>query len=201
MSADPKTAHGIAGALQLERGSGRVVPARFVASPNCDARPPGASIEVLVIHAISLPPRCYGGDFIEAFFTNRLDSHPHPHPYFAELRDLKVSAHFLIKRDGELLQFVPTHLRAWHAGVSCFGGREKVNDFSLGVELEGCDEDLFEAAQYQVLANLARLLMKCYPAIRPAHLVGHHQIAAGRKTDPGPGFDWEHLHQRISAGG
>lgn len=181
----------------LARATGRVTPAAFVESPNCDPRPPGARIEVLVIHAISLPPGQYGGGHIERLFTNRLDAGAHP--AFAEIRRLKVSAHFLIKRDGALLQFVPTHLRAWHAGASSFRGRRRVNDFSLGVELEGCDHDRFEAAQYERLSALARFLMDCYPAIRPGHLVGHSDIAAGRKTDPGPCFDWRRLRAAVAA--
>lgn len=183
--------------FQLDRASGRVAQARFVPSPNCDRRPAGAGIDVLVLHAISLPPRRYGGDFIEQFFTNRLDALAHP--YFAELRGLEVSAHFLIKRGGELLQFVPTHKRAWHAGKSSFRGRDNVNDFSLGIELEGCDEEPFESAQYNVLSNLAEFLMDCYPAIQPQHIVGHNEIAPGRKTDPGPRFDWKRLRTSIAA--
>ncbi len=188
-------------AFQLARASGRVSPARFVRSPNCDERPAGASIDVLVIHAISLPPGCYGGDYIERFFTNRLDEvadAPGAPDCFADIRDLRVSSHFLIRRDGELLQFVPTHLRAWHAGVSDFRGRPRVNDFSLGVELEGCDDAPFEAAQYDALSGLARLLMDCYPAIAPDHIVGHSDIAPGRKTDPGPRFDWRRLRAGLA---
>ena len=183
--------------FKLERASGRVTPARFVPSPNCDPRPDSTAIEVLVIHAISLPPRCYGGDFIEQFFTNRLEVAAHP--YFAKLREMKVSAHFLIRRSGELLQFVPLQMRAWHAGVSDFRGRQQVNDFSLGIELEGCDEEPFEPAQYDTLSNLALFLMECYPAIKPDHIIGHSEISPGRKTDPGPCFDWARLRRGISA--
>ena len=182
--------------FQFDRASGRVTPARFVASPNCDRRPNETEIDVLVLHAISLPPRCYDGDFIEQFFTNRLDCKAHP--YFAQLRDVKVSAHFLIKRNGQLLQFVATHQRAWHAGQSNFRGREAVNDFSLGIELEGNDEESFESAQYDVLTNLIRLLTDGYPAIRPDHIVGHNDIAPSRKTDPGPCFDWKRLRTGIA---
>lgn len=183
--------------FQLDRASGLLTPARFVPSPNCDRRPKGVEIDVLVLHAISLPPGCYDGDFIEQFFTNRLNFNAHP--YFAELRSLKVSAHFLIRRSGALLQFVPTHRRAWHAGESNFRGREQVNDFSLGIELEGCDEEPFAAAQYEALADLVRLLMDGYPAIRPDHIVGHSDIAPGRKTDPGRCFDWNRLRKRIAS--
>ncbi len=186
--------------FELNSTTGRVTPARFVASPNCDSRPGDptpetAQIDVLVIHAISLPPRCYGGEYIEQFFTNRLVVEAHP--YFAEIRDARVSSHFLIARDGRLVQFVPTHKRAWHAGESNFRGREKVNDFSLGIELEGCDEEPFETAQYTVLATLTGLLMRHYPAITPAHITGHNQIAPHRKTDPGPHFDWARLRKGI----
>jgi len=177
--------------------TGRVSPARFVPSPNCDARPPRTQIDALVVHAISLPPGRYGGDFIEQFFTNRLDCAAHS--YFSEITELTVSAHFLIRRDGELLQFVPTHARAWHAGASVLCGRERVNDFSLGVELEGSDDDRFEDAQYEMLASLARFLMARFPALTPERVVGHSDIAPGRKTDPGAHFDWPRLRREISA--
>ncbi len=175
----------------LAGGDGRVSPARFVASPNCDARPDAAVIEVLVIHAISLPPGCYGGRFIEDLFTNKLDTGAHP--YFAKLVGVRVSAHFLVKRDGELLQFVPLHRRAWHAGESHFRGRAGVNDFSVGIELEGCDADSFTDAQYERLAGLIRFLRMCCPAVAADNVTGHSDIAPDRKTDPGPGFDWARL--------
>ncbi len=183
--------------LRLDRRTGRVRPAIFIPSPNCDARPPDTPIEVLVIHAISLPSGRYGGDHIERLFTNRLREDAHPS--FAEmgLDKLKVSAHFLIKRGGELLQFVPTHLRAWHAGESDFRGRQQVNDFSLGIELEGCDQEAFEPPQYDTLSQLAPLLMQHYPAIKPHHIVGHSDISPTRKTDPGPCFDWQRLRRAI----
>ncbi len=183
--------------LRLNRATGKVAPARFIASPNYNERPDSARIEVLVIHAISLPPRCYGGDFIEQFFTNRLDCDAHPS--FAGLRGCEVSAHFLIQRGGGLLQFVPTHMRAWHAGESDFRGRKNVNDFSLGIELEGCDEEPFEGLQYETLSTLVRLLMACYPAIQTDHIVGHSAIAPGRKTDPGPHFDWRRFRKHLGA--
>ena len=162
--------------------------ARQMASPNQDPRPDAAEVSLVVIHNISLPPRQYGGDGVMALFANRLD--PQAHPYYAEIHQLKVSAHFFIRRDGELIQFVPCSQRAWHAGVSSWNGRERCNDFSVGIELEGSDQDRFEAAQYQVLNALLQALKQRYP-IR--HVVGHSDIAPGRKTDPGPCFDWYQL--------
>lgn len=159
--------------------------AQRILSPNCDARPPGTDITLLVIHNISLPPGQFGGAHINALFTNVLDCDAHP--YFDRLRTLKVSAHFLIRRDGALLQFVPTTARAWHAGVSSFDGRERCNDFSIGIELEGCDELPFEPAQYLSLAQLTQALCARHPINAVA---GHEHIAPGRKTDPGPCFDW-----------
>lgn len=160
--------------------------ARRVDSPNQDARPEAASPSLLVIHAISLPPGEFGGPGVEALFTNRLD--PTAHPYFAEIAHLRVSAHFFIRRDGELVQFVPCGRRAWHAGASNWRGRERCNDFSLGVELEGADEQAFTEAQYATLNRLIGDLRSAYPGL--VDITGHSDIAPGRKTDPGPGFDW-----------
>ena len=163
--------------------------ARIVPSPNCDARSSGMPVDMVVIHNIHLPPGApFGGGDIERLFTNTLD--PAAHPSYAELAGLRVSAHFLIRRDGELLQFVPCLQRAWHAGVSAWQGRERCNDFSIGIELEGSDFVPFEAAQYLKLNTLLAALAHRYP-IR--HLLGHSQIAPGRKTDPGPFFDWSHV--------
>lgn len=162
--------------------------ARRIDSPNHDARPNGTSISMLVVHAISLPPAQFGSDDIEHLFTNTLD--PNAHPYFAQISPQRVSAHFLIRRDGELIQFVACAQRAWHAGVSSWEGRERCNDFSIGIELEGCDELPFEEAQYQRLVELITCLRQCYPI---ATVVGHSDIAPGRKTDPGPCFDWSRL--------
>jgi len=172
--------------------SGRVHAARQVPSPNFDARPRATPVDLLVVHNISLPPRVYGGGAIVDLFLNRLD--PDAHPFFGPLRGLRVSAHFLVRRDGELVQFVACGRRAWHAGVSSFMGRERCNDFSIGVELEGCDEDSFEAVQYDVLAGLVRTLRTRYPL---QHLAGHSDIAPGRKTDPGPRFDWARLRAAL----
>ncbi|MET0961706.1 MAG: 1,6-anhydro-N-acetylmuramyl-L-alanine amidase AmpD [Noviherbaspirillum sp.] len=159
--------------------------ARRLPSPNFDTRPPGVAAELLVIHNISLPPDQFGGPHIAGLFTNTLDHAAHP--YFEHLRPLRVSAHFLIRRDGELMQFVSANARAWHAGLSNFQGRERCNDFSIGVELEGSDFVPFEAAQYQRLAALTLALQRRY---RLSWVAGHEHIAPGRKTDPGPCFDW-----------
>jgi AmpD protein len=175
---------------------GRLHSARWLPSPNCDARPPAAALDLIVIHAISLPPGQFGGGAIEALFTNTLDCDAHP--YYAQLRDLRVSAHFLIARDGQLTQFVDCAQRAWHAGVSSFCGRERCNDFSIGIELEGCDTQVFQAVQYRVLAGLLCELRGRYHSLRAAPLVAHSDIAPGRKTDPGPAFDWERLRRCLT---
>src|SRR5262245_47038491 len=161
---------------------------RIVESPNCDDRPPGTEITLVILHSISLPPGEYGGDSIERLFTNRLD--PDAHPYFREIEGLKVSAHFLIRRDGEGVQFVPVERRAWHAGASSWRGRGRCNDFSIGIELEGTEEAPFAAAQYAALAALLRQLRGRWP-IRD--LAAHSDVAPGRKTDPGVHFDWARL--------
>ena len=163
-------------------------PDRVVRSPNHDARPRGAKITLLVIHSISLPPGRFGGDAIERLFTNRLD--PSAHPYFRRLAGLKVSSHFLIRRNGELAQFVPVKRRAWHAGLSCWRGRSRCNDFSIGVELEGTDDGPFTRAQY---ARLARLIRRLKTTLPLREIAAHSDVAPGRKTDPGPGFDWPRL--------
>lgn len=162
--------------------------ARHVASPNHDERPAGTIIDLVVLHAISLPPDEFGGPYVEALFTNRLD--PRAHPYFADLESLRVSAHFFIDRGGALTQFVPLGARAWHAGVSRWQGRERCNDFSVGIELEGCDTRPFEDAQYATLARLLAELFARLPALGRERVVGHSDVAPGRKTDPGPCFDW-----------
>ncbi len=163
--------------------------ARRVPSPNFDERPENESIRLIVIHAISLPPREFGGPEIIQLFTNCLD--PEAHPYFREIRDLRVSAHFLVRRDGELIQFVPCSGRAWHAGISSWIGRESCNNFSLGIELEGCDELPFEDVQYLALNRLLANLRRRFSI---EAVVGHSDIAPGRKTDPGPRFDWHRVH-------
>jgi AmpD protein len=166
--------------------------ARMVGSPNCDERPVGEAVRLLVIHAISLPPGEFGGDAVERLFTNRLDADAHP--YYRDIHSLRVSSHFFIRRDGSVLQFVPTSRRAWHAGVSSWRGRERCNDFSLGIELEGCDDRPFAPIQYVRLARLIRILRRAFVI---DDIVGHSDIAPGRKTDPGPCFDWQRLRQLL----
>lgn len=161
---------------------------RVVASPNFDDRPDGARVDLIVIHAISLPPGEFGGDAIERLFTNTLDALGHP--YFRGIACLRVSAHFLIRRDGRLVQFVACDRRAWHAGQSHWRGRGACNDFSIGVELEGCDTQPFEPVQYERLDGLIGALRRRYPI---SGLAGHCEVAPGRKTDPGPHFDWSRL--------
>ncbi|CAN5386383.1 1,6-anhydro-N-acetylmuramyl-L-alanine amidase AmpD [soil metagenome] len=174
---------------------GRCASARQVASPNSDARPDDRPPELLVVHGISLPPGEFGGDSIERLFTNRLD--PAAHPYFETIAALRVSAHFVIRRDGELIQFVPCSARAWHAGVSSWRGRATCNDYSIGVELEGVDDVPYDERQYAALAELARQICLHYPI---EAIVGHEHIAPGRKTDPGPAFDWLRFERESALG-
>ena len=162
--------------------------AKFCLSTNCSERS-SDEISLLVIHNISLPPGEYGGGHIEKFFTNQLDSKKHP--YFAEISDLKVSSHILIARDGSVTQFVPFNLKAWHAGVSSFKGREDCNEFSIGIELEGTDDDEYEKEQYEALIGISKELLLIYPEIKLDNIVGHSDIAPQRKTDPGKAFNWE----------
>lgn len=168
---------------------------RRVVSPNCDARPENTGVSLIVIHGISLPPRCYGEGYIDQLFTNTLD--PHGHAYFREICSLRVSAHLLIDRRGELTQYVPFSMRAWHAGVSSFDGCPACNDYSIGIELEGCDDDPYESAQYQTLAAVVKGLRLAWPAITRDRIVGHSDIAPGRKTDPGPAFDREYFYKLL----
>ncbi len=161
---------------------------RYLASPNCDARPADAQIELIVIHNISLPPGEFGGPAVIDFFLNRLDAAAHAS--YAGIAYLRVSAHFLIRRDGEIIQFVPCTQRAWHAGVSQWRGRERCNDFSVGIELEGADEIPFEDAQYARLVTLIAAIKARYPIV---DMTGHSDVAPGRKTDPGVAFDWDRV--------
>jgi len=172
---------------------GLVPLARHIESPNCDERPADTRISLAVIHCISLPPGEFGGPGIIDLFTNRLD--PDAHPYYASIAHLRVSAHFVIRRTGELLQFIPCTKRAWHAGASMWQGRERCNDFSLGIELEGADTTPYSAIQYRMLARLLKALYRRYPF---RHVVGHSDIAPGRKTDPGPAFDWARLERLMA---
>jgi AmpD protein len=180
----PRFAPGDPRRLAVDAG-GRVKVAAQIPSPNCDDRPNDTPISMIVVHGISLPPGEFGGDAIERLFTNRLD--PAGHPYFASVAPLRVSAHFLIRRDGALVQFVPCRRRAWHAGESIWRGRARCNDFSIGIEVEGEDSRAYAPAQYATLARLIRALRRRYPI---ADIVRHSDIAPGRKTDPGPAFDW-----------
>ncbi len=175
--------------------TGRINQAHWTPSPNHEARKHPDFINTLVIHAISLPPNCFGSNFVEDFFCNQLDSSQHP--YFKSIAHLNVSSHFYIKRDGELLQFVATADRAWHAGSSEFKGLDAVNDFSIGIELEGCDQQPFENEQYLALTTLSLCLMDAYPAISKQRIVGHSEISPGRKIDPGPCFDWERYRKNL----
>ena len=173
--------------------------ARFVPSPHHDPRPEGEEISLLVIHNISLPPGEFGGPHIDELFLGRLD--PEAHPYFREIAGLRVSSHFLVRRDGELVQYVPCELRAWHAGQSQWKGRERCNDFSIGIELEGTDSIAYEPAQYRALANAIRALCDTYPSLSTQRIAGHSDIAPGRKTDPGDVFDWVRLRALLKVVG
>lgn len=174
-------------------------PARYVASPNFDERPVGASVDLILVHGISLPPDEYGGPFIDQLFTNALPASGHP--YFEKIAGLKVSSHVLIRRDGQLVQYVPFHHRAWHAGASNYCGRERCNDFSIGIELEGSDEVAYEPVQYRQLAELIAALCRAYPTLSSSKVVGHSDVAPGRKTDPGAAFDWPRLRAMLRAKG
>jgi AmpD protein len=183
--------------LRVHVATGLLEGVRQVLSPHHDARPDGTPPDLLVIHNISLPPAEFGGPWIEKLFNGHLP--PHGHPYFATIHAARVSAHLLVRRDGEIVQFVPFHRRAWHAGTSQYEGRSACNDFSIGIELEGTDEILFEDAQYDAARQVIRALLEAYPSLSPTHVVGHSDIAPGRKTDPGPGFDWPRLHAALAA--
>ncbi len=164
---------------------------RHCTSKHCDDRPEGTKIELLVIHNISLPPGKFGGSYIDQLFTHTLDKNDHP--FFVEIAELRVSAHFLIQRTGKITQYVSLLQRAWHAGVSSFAGRSRCNDFSIGIELEGCDDVPYTEKQYQHLIQLIHLLQQEWPILTQDRIVGHCDIAPGRKTDPGPAFDWQRL--------
>lgn len=183
--------------LAVHQPTGLLAGVRQVLSPHCDERPAGVQADLIVMHNISLPPDEFGGPWIERLFNGGLP--PDHHPYFAEIQGLRVSSHVLIRRDGEIVQFVPFQQRAWHAGVSSYEGRSACNDFSIGIELEGTDELPFEAAQYAQAGGVVRALLAAYPALSAQRLVGHSDIAPGRKTDPGTAFSWPGLRAAISA--
>ncbi len=184
--------------IVVDADTGLVDGARQVPSPNHDERPPDCLPELIVVHGISLPAGEFGGPWIDALFTNRLD--PAAHPSFEAIAGLRVSSHLLVRRDGTLVQYVPLNRRAWHAGESRYCGRERCNDFSIGIELEGTDELPYEAAQYEALARIVRALRRAWPSLRRAAVVGHSDIAPGRKTDPGPAFDWGRLAGLLERG-
>ncbi len=183
--------------MQVDLESGLMRGARQVASPNCDARPERVEADLIVVHGISLPPGEFGGPWIERLFTNSLPRDMHP--YFAEIGELRVSSHLLVARDGALTQFVKFTDRAWHAGQSSYNGRPACNDFSIGVELEGVDTLEYEAAQYATLAAAVAALCDAYPRLSAHRVVGHSDISPGRKTDPGPAFDWQRARRCIGA--
>ena len=181
--------------LRVDAATGRLLGARQVASPNCDERPEGLAPELLVVHGISLPPGEFGGPWVDALFTNSLPEDEHP--YFATLAGVRVSAHALVRRDGSVVQYVPLHRRAWHAGTSQWRRRERCNDFSIGIELEGTDATPYEPAQYDTLARIAAELCRAYPTLSPDAVVGHSDVAPGRKSDPGIAFDWPLLRTQL----
>ncbi len=183
-------------ALSVHAPTGLLVGVRQVLSPHRDPRPPGTRVDLVVLHGISLPPGEYGGPWIQQLFTGNLPATRHP--YFAQIADLRVSAHLLIRRDGEIVQFVPFGQRAWHAGVSAWKGREACNDYSIGIELEGADTDPYTTAQYARAAEAITALCTAYQDLSPARVVGHSDVAPGRKSDPGEAFDWGALRARLA---
>jgi AmpD protein len=179
------------GPFAVDIATGLLSGVRQVPSPNCDDRPAGVPADLIVVHGISLPPGEYGGPWIDRLFTNSLPRDAHP--YFERVADLRVSSHLLVRRDGEVIQYVACHRRAWHAGVSSWQGRDRCNDFSIGIEVEGSDDEPYESTQYAMLARLIASLCRAYPSLSLDRLVGHSDIAPGRKTDPGPAFEWPRL--------
>ncbi len=177
----------------IDTGTGWLAGARRVQSPNCDERP--CEPELIVVHNISLPPGEFGGPWIDRLFLNRLAVDAHP--YFREIAGVEVSSHVLIRRDGELVQYVPFHRRAWHAGASSWAGRERCNDFAIGIELEGVDDVAYTDVQYARLAEVVAALVSAYPSLSFERIAGHSDISPGRKTDPGPAFDWARLHRLL----
>ncbi len=182
--------------FEIDQKPGLVKCARQCRSPNQDARPDGVDVDLIILHSISLPPGKFGGPEVEQLFTNSLDWDSHP--YFEEIRGTQVSAHLLLRRDGELVQFVPFSARAWHAGESCFQGRTRCNDHSIGIELEGEDEVAYDDRQYNSLIPLLASMLRAYPDLSARRIAAHSDIAPGRKTDPGPAFDWLRLYDGLS---
>lgn len=176
--------------MEIDVSTGLLESAEFILSPNCDDRPPQEKARLLIIHNISLPPNEFGGPYINQLFTNQLN--PEEHPFFEEIHQLRVSSHLLIRRDGSIVQYVPFHKRAWHAGVSSYENQPACNDFSIGIELEGADHIAYEECQYEQLAAVTQALLKTYPEMSEEHITGHCDVAPERKTDPGEAFDWEH---------
>lgn len=183
--------------MNINRDTGLIDDVELRVSPHYSPRPADTVIDLLVIHGISLPPGEFGGEAISALFTNTLEIADHP--YFKEIEGLQVSAHVLIRRDGQLIQFVPFLQSAWHAGESQFAGRSRCNDFSIGIELEGTDTYPYTTVQYQQLADLTQALLRVYPALNRQRIVGHSDIAPGRKTDPGPAFNWDHFFSLLES--
>jgi N-acetyl-anhydromuramoyl-L-alanine amidase len=183
--------------LNIDPGTGELRDARQVPSPNFDSRPAGILADLIIVHGISLPPGEFGGPWIDRLFTNALPAEAHP--YFAEIAGQRVSSHLCIRRDGSVTQYVKFNDRAWHAGQSSWEGRSACNDFSIGVELEGADTVPYDPMQYRALAQVVAALCKAYPGLSPGRLVGHSDVSPGRKTDPGPAFDWAHARRLIAA--
>ena len=175
--------------MEVESKTGWLKQARRIVSPNCDVRPPSTELDLIVVHGISLPPGEFGGQSVDDLFMNRLKADDHP--YFKTIINLRVSSHAFISRRGDVTQYVPFLKRAWHAGISQYCGRDECNSFSVGIELEGTDDTPYEWIQYERLAELVGVLRGAYPSLRDAEIVGHSDIAPGRKTDPGECFDWE----------
>lgn len=181
--------------MEIDKRTGLLRGVRYVASPNCDTRPDVEDIQLVVIHGISLPPGRFGGSYIEQLFTNKLEINDHP--YFHEVKNLKVSAHIVIRREGDIIQFVPFSARAWHAGESEYKGRNNCNNFSIGIELEGVDDIPYSELQYDSLATVINSLLKTYQNLSSKQITGHSNISPHRKTDPGEAFDWEYLYKKL----
>ena len=185
--------------MEINITTGLLQDAAFIPSPNCDERPPESPAKLLIIHNISLPPNEFGGPYITHLFTNSLDENLHP--FFKEITHLRVSSHLLIRRDGSIIQYVPFHKRAWHAGVSSYEGEKACNNFSIGIELEGADHIAYENEQYEILASVTQTLLTTYSEMSMECITGHCDVAPDRKTDPGPAFDWNRYRQLLTTTG